>query len=123
MPASYASVLAALHLFPLHAPITLFLLPAPHGKHSSPSVFNLPGKFAWSTMELVSPLIMLSTSLAKASSGPASSLPGPTLLLVAAFLAHYANRSIVSVLRSSAMADMNLLAYLSAVAFNLAFVP
>lgn len=46
-------LLFVFHLFPLHVPLTLFVLDAPFGKFSRKSVFNLPGNAAWAAMELV----------------------------------------------------------------------
>ncbi|KAL7413510.1 hypothetical protein BDY24DRAFT_388779 [Mrakia frigida] len=115
---AYKTVLSSFHLFPLHAPITLFGLNAPHGKFAlENSRLNLNGKLAWFSMEIVSPsmaLYTLYTSL-KASS---TSLSPPTLLLLVLYLIHYANRSTISVLRSEGMADSHIAPWLAAVGFN-----
>lgn len=47
-------LLVIFHLFPLHAPITLWLMDAPFGKFSWDSVLNLPAGIAWAVMECVS---------------------------------------------------------------------
>lgn len=127
MTFSYHTVLAGLHLFPILGPSTL-VYQAPHGKHADGSRFSLPGKLAWFTMEVISPLSLLAqllwrsrrTTTEMTSTGLDAALPGPTVLLVVAYLLHYANRSTVSVLRSEGMADMGVLPWLSAIGFNLA---
>ena len=43
---TFITTLSAFHLFPLHVPITLFALNAPHGKHSIESRLNLNGELA-----------------------------------------------------------------------------
>jgi 3-oxo-5-alpha-steroid 4-dehydrogenase 1 len=52
-PGRFYPLLLAFHIFPLHAPITLWLLDAPFGKFAIPSALNLPGNLAWAAMELV----------------------------------------------------------------------
>lgn len=47
-------LLVIFHLFPLHAPITLWFMDAPFGKFSWNSVLNLPAGIAWAVMECVS---------------------------------------------------------------------
>lgn len=47
-------LLVIFHLFPVHAPITLWLMDAPFGKFSWDSVLNLPAGMAWAVMECVS---------------------------------------------------------------------
>lgn len=39
----FPTLLKLFHFFPLHAPITLWVLQAPHGKHAIESSFNLNG--------------------------------------------------------------------------------
>jgi hypothetical protein len=144
LTSTFLTVLSTFHLFPLHAPITMFALDAPHGKHSINSRLNmngqpvslpacypplpsgkalfrpcrmlrdpqtkadslplslrwlLAGKFAWWSMELVSPVTCLATLAVNHAT-----LSRPNLLLLVLYLIHYLNRSTISVLRSSGMA-------------------
>lgn len=56
--ALFYPLLWVFHLFPLHAPITMWLLDAPFGRFSVASAFNLPGNVAWAAMELVAVSVM-----------------------------------------------------------------
>lgn len=76
------------------------------------------GRFAWWSMEILSPLSAL---YALFTSCRPSDLSYPTQLLFALYLVHYANRSTISVLRAThGMAPIHLSVWLSGMAFNLA---
>lgn len=52
-PRTFYPLLLLFHLFPLHAPVTLWILDAPFGRFAIPSRLNLDGNWAWAGMELV----------------------------------------------------------------------
>ena len=117
----YAAAYSLLLYMPFNFPILLFGLDAPHGRFAlQSSKFNLNGNVTWLLMEIVSPIAFL-TGLSAA--GPVDgrswssavfagglsgaidrvqALPWPTKVLAAAFLTHYANRSVISTLRQPA---------------------
>lgn len=76
--------------------------------------WSLPGKWSWSFMEVVSP-IMFGTSIL---------LTRPTgtpfqIMLSAAWIIHYINRSIIYPLRATSMAPIHILAFLCSIVFNI----
>ncbi|WRT66487.1 uncharacterized protein IL334_003446 [Kwoniella shivajii] len=92
-PPTFFSTLITFHLFPLHAPITLYGLNAPFGRFASKtSRFNLNGNIAWAAAELVSPITFATTLLLN----PHAPLNYPARILAGLYFAHYAHRAIFS---------------------------
>ncbi|CAK9781213.1 hypothetical protein CC85DRAFT_289447 [Cutaneotrichosporon oleaginosum] len=112
-PGRFYSLLLAYHVFPLHAPITLWLLDAPFGRFSIPSVLNLPGNISWAAMELAAPLTFYATL------PPLATLTPRARLLAAAYLTHYAHRAILSPLvLAPRRAPLHVAVVACALAFN-----
>lgn len=51
--ALYYALLAAFHIFPIHAPLTLWVFDAPFGKFAKNVWGNVDGNKAWVVMEAV----------------------------------------------------------------------
>lgn len=142
----FQTTLFSYHLFPLHMPITLFLMDAPFGRfnsasstqsesssdnksksenksrnksrNKSKSIWQLNGNFAWFIMELVSPLTFLSTGLL--THIPFSSLSTPTKISIFAFLIHYLHRAVISPLvLAPKRSPQHVIVTISSIAFNL----
>ncbi|BFZ61818.1 hypothetical protein YB2330_002894 [Saitoella coloradoensis] len=114
-PAVYTNYLRLFQLFPFVAPV-VFVIDAPHGRFSlQNSKLNIPGRWGWMLMELVSPLTFLSTYF----SAPAISGGLVNYVLVASYLLHYANRAVIGpVFRAPSMKPMHVSVFGSAVLFN-----
>lgn len=114
---------------------------APFGRFGAPSWCSVSGSWGWLVMEIVAPIAFLvglsaplttspllgSSSILAASwqhAGrllePFHHLPRARLILVIAFLVHYANRSLLSTWRNPSRAKMHLAVPLSAILFNAA---
>ncbi|GLB38735.1 putative 3-oxo-5-alpha-steroid 4-dehydrogenase [Lyophyllum shimeji] len=103
----------------------LFFVNAPFGRFtpSSDSIFLVDGIKSWIFMELVSPLCFLLTFLASPLSPPSTPSPplnftSPQSLLALLYLTHYANRALISPLRTPSRSKSHLIVPLSAVFFN-----
>lgn len=111
---------ASLLIFLTHPQLcTIQLLTSfyPTGKTSIASRLNLPGRFAWITMELPSPVLLVVTVLG-VSWQTTTPLPWPHVLLMAMFLVHYTNRALVGPLLNPIMSPMHLLIWALGIAFN-----
>ncbi|KAF8422117.1 3-oxo-5-alpha-steroid 4-dehydrogenase-domain-containing protein [Tirmania nivea] len=105
--------------FPIVGIIQLLTSFYPTGKTSLPtSLFNLSGRLAWITMELPSPLLLLTTSLLVSTKVFHTTLPLKNILLVAMYLIHYSNRALIGPLLNNTMSPVHLLVWLLAVGFN-----
>ncbi|OJK03786.1 hypothetical protein ASPACDRAFT_1852718 [Aspergillus aculeatus ATCC 16872] len=130
-PDVYLTLLNIFQYFPLFTIIQWLTAWHPAGKTSmKTSLFNLPGRWAWFAMEIVSPVNLLyllwklplkfahSTTT---NSGPnaTGSIPLPNKLLAALFVAHYLNRAIISpFLAAPSMSPIHLFIMASAMLFN-----
>ncbi|KAF8074043.1 3-oxo-5-alpha-steroid 4-dehydrogenase-domain-containing protein [Lyophyllum atratum] len=105
---------------------TTFFIDAPFGRFtpSGDSIFLVDGIKSWIIMELVSPLVFLYTFLtspvwpALSPTRPPTLTP-PQILLGALYLIHYANRALISPLRTPSRSKSHITVPLFAVAFNL----
>ncbi|WWD17186.1 hypothetical protein CI109_101624 [Kwoniella shandongensis] len=92
-PTGFFPTLITFHLFPLHAPFTLYLVDAPFGRFSiNSSKWNLPGNIAWAGMELVAPITFLMTLY---TNGHLPLTP-PAKILSSLYLVHYLHRAVIS---------------------------
>ncbi|KAK8864507.1 hypothetical protein IAR55_001757 [Kwoniella newhampshirensis] len=116
-PAAFFPSLITYHLFPLHAPLTLYVVDAPFGRFSRlTSKWNLPGNAAWAGMELVAPVTLIAT-LCSASRPP---LSPPARVLAGLYLTHYLHRAVVSpLLLSPKRSPLHVTIPLAAAVFNL----
>ncbi|KAK4518712.1 uncharacterized protein ATC70_008934 [Mucor velutinosus] len=93
----------------------LFFVNAPYGRFAGKLGvdWSLPGKWSWAFMEVISP-IMFGTSLlfTRPTGTPFQ------IMLSAAWIIHYINRSIIYPLRATSMAPIHILAFLASIAFN-----
>ncbi|EJT50041.1 3-oxo-5-alpha-steroid 4-dehydrogenase [Trichosporon asahii var. asahii CBS 2479] len=109
-------LLVIFHLFPLHAPITLWLMDAPFGKFSWDSVLNLPAGIAWAVMECVSPAVFFATLKRLV---PLDSLSWRTWILIGCYSVHYFHRALLSPLYlAPKRAPLHLVVVLAAFIFN-----
>ncbi|RPB28495.1 3-oxo-5-alpha-steroid 4-dehydrogenase [Terfezia boudieri ATCC MYA-4762] len=105
--------------FPIIGIIQLLTPFYPTGKTSLPtSRFNIPGRLAWITMELLSPVLLLTTSLLVSTQVSHTSLPLQNILLIAMYLIHYSNRALIGPLLNNAMSPVHLLIWLLGIGFN-----
>jgi len=122
----YKSVLTIYKVVPVLGLITLFV-DAPFGRFSvgtdskKKSIFtrklNLDGQLAWIIMELPSPITILSVYLSSPTRAPIGL--NPSTVFVALWLAHYANRAVISPLRTPTRSPSHLTVMLSGIGFNL----
>ncbi|GMK53907.1 hypothetical protein CspeluHIS016_0104930 [Cutaneotrichosporon spelunceum] len=111
-PGRFYALLLAFHIFPIHAPITLWLLDAPFGKFAIRSILNLPGNAAWAVMELVAPLVFCLNL-------DYGALTPRARTLAAAYLTHYAHRALISpLLLAPRRAPLHLVVVAAALVFN-----
>ncbi|OCH89893.1 hypothetical protein OBBRIDRAFT_813000 [Obba rivulosa] len=107
---------------PLVCPVT-FVFDAPFGRFapSEDSILLVDGIKSWIAMELVSPVSFIYTFLKAplAPSAPALSLHDPSTFLATLFLIHYANRALISPLRTPVRSKSHISVFLSAVSFNI----
>ncbi|GAA5878938.1 hypothetical protein JCM1840_000846 [Sporobolomyces johnsonii] len=129
----YSAVQRCFIAFGLLGSPASFVIDAPFGRFVNSS-WTVNGSLGWLLMELVSPLSFLYFLSLPPSPSPSSFLvPSPTRILdtlrtlprartflVALFLIHYCNRSIVSTVRNPSRARMNIAVPFSAALFNLA---
>ncbi|PYI06620.1 hypothetical protein BO78DRAFT_368595 [Aspergillus sclerotiicarbonarius CBS 121057] len=119
-PETYVLLLNIFQYFPAISLIQWLTSFHPAGKTSlKSSLFNLPGRWAWFTMEIISPLnlIYLLYSLPRKYSLPP--LPLANKLLAALFITHYINRAIISpFFAAPSMSPIHLGIVLSAAVFN-----
>ncbi|KAG5641024.1 hypothetical protein DXG03_006365 [Asterophora parasitica] len=97
----------------------LCIIDAPFGRFTpSTSLLLVDGIKSWIVMELVSPVSFLASFL----SSPLSSMRNPSsptqLLLAALYLIHYANRALISPLRTPSRSPSHISVPLAAVLFN-----
>ncbi|KAF8549061.1 hypothetical protein OG21DRAFT_1488857 [Imleria badia] len=108
---------------PLFLPVQFFI-DAPFGRFtpSTDSILLLNGIHSWILMELVAPIAFLyalaNTPLASSPADIAPLTPAP-LLLAALFLIHYANRALLSPLRTPSRSKAHLSVTLCGIAFNI----
>ncbi|CAG8177498.1 unnamed protein product [Penicillium nalgiovense] len=96
-PAVYTSVLCCFQYFPLMTVIQWILSWHPAGKTSSQSIFNIPGRIAWSAMEIVGPINLIYSMVTPSPYAPSfTDLPKSNILIVALYCIHYCNRAIIS---------------------------
>ncbi|OCF38388.1 3-oxo-5-alpha-steroid 4-dehydrogenase 1 [Kwoniella heveanensis CBS 569] len=117
LPTAFFPSLFIFHIFPLHAPLTLYILDAPFGRFADKtSGWNVNGNFAWAAMELVSPITFISTLLLNSH----SPMNRPTTILAGLYLAHYAHRAIISpLILSPKRSPLHITVPLAAALFNL----
>ncbi|KAF8473811.1 3-oxo-5-alpha-steroid 4-dehydrogenase-like protein [Kalaharituber pfeilii] len=114
---TYCLLLSIWKWFPIFGCIQLLTDYYPTGKTSFSSPLNLPGRHAWITMELPSPIWLLVTSLS-VSQHLSLSLPLRNRILIAIYLVHYSNRAIIGPLLNPTMSPMHILIWLIGVGFN-----
>ncbi|RAH82642.1 hypothetical protein BO86DRAFT_455597 [Aspergillus japonicus CBS 114.51] len=134
-PDVYLTLLNIFQYFPLFTIVQWLTAWHPAGKTSmKTSIFNLPGRWAWFAMEIVSPLNLVyllwklpvkladtttTTTTTTTSGHGAITLPLPNKLLAALFVVHYLNRAIVSpFLAAPSMSPIHLFILASAMLFN-----
>ncbi|CAO0801099.1 unnamed protein product [Mucor circinelloides] len=113
---TYNTAVGIYATFPFLMVPALFIVNAPYGRFAGKLGvdWSLSGKWSWSFMEVVSP-IMFGTSIL---------LTRPTgtpfqIMLSAAWIIHYINRSIIYPLRATSMAPIHILAFLCSIVFNI----
>ncbi|PYI34872.1 hypothetical protein BP00DRAFT_364176 [Aspergillus indologenus CBS 114.80] len=125
-PDVYLTLLNIFQYFPLFTIVQWLTAWHPAGKTSmTTSIFNLPGRWAWFAMEIVSPLNLvyllwqLPVKLADTTPTRPIPLPWPNKLLAALFVVHYLNRAVVSpFLAAPSMSPIHLFILASAMLFN-----
>ncbi|KAG5638858.1 hypothetical protein H0H81_009409 [Sphagnurus paluster] len=103
-------------------PLTFFI-DAPFGRFApgSNTLFLVDGIKAWIVMELVSPILFLwsfLTSPLSTGTHTSPSLLSPQSLLAGLYLIHYANRALISPLRTPSRSKSHISVPLSAILFN-----
>ncbi|KAK4867509.1 hypothetical protein LT330_001019 [Penicillium expansum] len=96
-PAVYTPILCCFQYFPLMTVAQWILSWHPAGKTSSQSVFNIPGRIAWSVMEIVGPINLIYCMVTPSPYAPSfTDLPMSNILIVTLYCTHYFNRAIIS---------------------------
>ncbi|KAJ5963582.1 uncharacterized protein N7479_003458 [Penicillium vulpinum] len=119
-PAAYTPILYGFQYFPLITVALWILSWYPAGKTSSQSVFNIPGRIAWSVMELVGPINLIYTMTSPSPYSPSfTDLPKPNILIVALYCTHYLNRAVISPFFSApSMSPIHVVVMAAAMLFN-----
>ncbi|KAH8924390.1 hypothetical protein BT69DRAFT_1333014 [Atractiella rhizophila] len=131
----YSAFSKIFQAFPALGPVT-FYISAPFGRYGSSFFkgsgpgFSLPGTPAWFCMEIVSPILLILSTLSPPLSTTHASdlldpsltrlkaLPYPRVLLACLFLIHYANRAVISSFRNPSRAPMHVVVVVVALFFN-----
>ncbi|THU86150.1 hypothetical protein K435DRAFT_731778 [Dendrothele bispora CBS 962.96] len=100
-------------------PVT-FVINAPFGRFAQKrdSLLSFDGRKSWIVMEIVSPLMFLYSFLTSPLS-PGATISRSQKILAAAYLMHYANRAIISPLRTPSRSKAHIVVPLSGIAFNI----
>ena len=123
-PTSFAVVRRAFFVLPPLCFPAGFVVVAPFGRFapSTDSIFLLDGIRSWILMEIVAPIAFLyalaNTPLASSPADVAPLAPAP-LFFAALFLAHYANRALLSPLRSPSRSKSHVSVVLPGIVFNI----
>ncbi|KAL4071293.1 3-oxo-5-alpha-steroid 4-dehydrogenase-domain-containing protein [Scleroderma yunnanense] len=101
--------------------LVCFFIDAPFGRFalSNESIFTLDGVKSWIIMEIPSPIVfcyaLIHAPLLESDVPP---LSGPQLLLAAFFLLHYANRALISPLRTPSRSRSHISVFFCGMCFN-----
>ncbi|OQE36119.1 hypothetical protein PENCOP_c012G04913 [Penicillium coprophilum] len=96
-PAAYKPIICGFQYFPLMTVAQWVLSWHPAGKTSTESIFNIPGRIAWSAMELVGPINLIYSMVTPSPYAPSlTDLPMSNFLVVTLYCTHYFNRAIIS---------------------------
>ncbi|PWY93679.1 hypothetical protein BO94DRAFT_583052 [Aspergillus sclerotioniger CBS 115572] len=119
-PQTYALILTIFQYFPAISLIQWLTSFHPAGKTSlKSSRFNLPGRWAWFLMEIISPLNLIYLLYSLPQKHSLHALPLLNKLLAALFTLHYINRAIISpFFAAPSMSPIHLGIVLSAALFN-----
>ncbi|PYH47467.1 3-oxo-5-alpha-steroid 4-dehydrogenase family protein [Aspergillus saccharolyticus JOP 1030-1] len=126
-PDVYLTLLNIFQYFPLFTILQWLTAWHPAGKTSmKASIFNLPGRWAWCAMEIVSPINLiyilwkLPAKLQLHGTSPSSfALPLPNKIVAALFVLHYLNRAIISpFFAAPSMSPIHVFIMTSAMLFN-----
>lgn len=112
---NYEIILFIWKFFPLVASLQWAISWYGMGKTSRPSRLNIPGRLAWLTMECPGLLSLLYTL----SSSPVSDLPWQNKVLAGLFCIHYSYRALLFPVLQPSMADIHVLVWGAALAFQL----
>ncbi|KAF3934706.1 hypothetical protein ABW20_dc0105772 [Dactylellina cionopaga] len=107
------------HFFPVVCCLQS-VITTPMGKTSVKSFLNLPGKFSWILMELISPVSFFLTLYLNKPDPVATMLALPTThkILTCLYFVHYLNRALISPLRAPAYAPAHIIVLIIATYFN-----
>ncbi|KAH7039911.1 3-oxo-5-alpha-steroid 4-dehydrogenase-domain-containing protein [Microdochium trichocladiopsis] len=108
-------------LFPLFGSLQWVVSFDGMGKGSiAKSMFNIPGKLAWLTMEVPGATVLLYTirALTAARGASPEDLPWQNKVLAGLFVTHYAYRAIIYPLVAPSMSDIHVFVWLSAASFQ-----
>ncbi|KAI8072677.1 3-oxo-5-alpha-steroid 4-dehydrogenase-domain-containing protein [Gongronella butleri] len=122
-PHTYDLFMVVYWLVPVFFVIALLVVDAPYGRFGSRFGFEFgfsrrTSKFAWMSMEAVSPLVLYAT-LNSVLGLDTSAWTSGQALCIALWTVHYVNRSVIHPLRCTSMAPMHALAWLMAIVFNI----
>ncbi|KAL2867933.1 ubiquitin-ubiquitin ligase UFD2 [Aspergillus lucknowensis] len=119
-PETYAVLLNVFQWFPLLTTIQWLTSWRPAGRYSyQSSLFNIPGRLAWSAMELVGPINLIYILYNLPAKVNIQSLPLSNKLLASLYLIHYANRAVISPLFAApSMSPMHASIVACAMLFN-----
>jgi len=96
-----------------------YLSDAQFGRFATDSIFSMNGILGWIIMELPSPIALVYAFTKAPLIGPGALPPtAPQLLLAALFLAHYANRALISPLRTPSRSTSHVSVVLGGIWYN-----
>ncbi|KAI9301895.1 3-oxo-5-alpha-steroid 4-dehydrogenase-domain-containing protein [Cunninghamella echinulata] len=120
-PTTYDLVLYLYSTFPLLFTIAVLLINAPYGRFAyNPGSFNKSiSRYAWLTMEIVSPVVFFGTLYFSSTKNNIINLSPSQYLCSALWLIHYFNRSIIYSFRAPSISPMHILTWVCSIIFNI----
>ncbi|KAJ1338717.1 3-oxo-5-alpha-steroid 4-dehydrogenase 1 [Microdochium nivale] len=106
-------------LFPLFASLQWIISFGGMGKSSiANSMFNIPGKVAWLTMEVPGASVLLYSFKTLAAEHGHTDLPWQNKVLAGLFVVHYSYRAVIFPIIAPSMSEIHVFVWLSAIGFQ-----
>ncbi|CEP15296.1 hypothetical protein [Parasitella parasitica] len=115
-PSTYNTAVGIYATLPFLMLPALLVVNAPYGRFAGKLGidWSLSGKWSWALMEVISPITFTSSLIFTRPIGTPFQI-----MLSAAWIVHYVNRSVIYPLRAASMAPIHILAFASSILFNI----